>query len=215
MIKFVIPLNPVTKKNSNVCTKSGAIIASKAYRRYEHDALRIIPPQARVHIAGKVNVKALYYTKINYEKAKSCIDLNNLHNALMDTLVAAGVLADDNSRIVRSTDGSRVLHDRVNPRTEVEITVVDSEETESAADTIARLRDIWRRELAARRKREAEIAKLREWQEYVCKAFTAAEEERPYKTPGDPDTYSQYNEGWQDALDRLDALSGADLRGGR
>lgn len=29
------------------------------------------------------------------------------------------------------------------------------------------------------------------------------EKEHPYKVPGDYDTYSQYNEGWQDAIDRV------------
>lgn len=124
MIKFTIPIAPVTKKNSNVRTKSGMIIASKAYRQYERDALRIIPASVRVHISGPVNVKAMYYTKIDYSRSKARIDLNNLHNALMDTLVAAGVLEDDNCRIVCSMDGSRVLCDKKNPRTEVEITEV-------------------------------------------------------------------------------------------
>lgn len=27
--------------------------------------------------------------------------------------------------------------------------------------------------------------------------------EHPYRTPGDHDSYSQYNEGWQDAIDRV------------
>lgn len=121
MIRFTIPLNPITKKNSNVRTKDGRIIASKAYRAYEKDALQVIPPAVRLHISGHVNVKATYYTKIDYYKAKSRIDLNNLHNALMDVLVAAGVLEDDNCRIVFSTDGSRVRCDKGNPRTEVEI----------------------------------------------------------------------------------------------
>ena len=43
-------------------------------------------------------------------------------------LVAAGVLADDNSDIVRSHDGSRVCIDRENPRTEIYI--VDYERKE-------------------------------------------------------------------------------------
>jgi Holliday junction resolvase RusA-like endonuclease len=50
------------------------------------------------------------------------VDLVNLIEALQDVLVKAGVLADDNSSIVVSTDGSRVALDRRNPRTEVEIT---------------------------------------------------------------------------------------------
>lgn len=61
-----------------------------------------------------VNIKALYYMPTRRK-----VDLVNLHSALHDSLVAANVLLDDNSQIVVSTDGSRVLYDRVNPRTEI------------------------------------------------------------------------------------------------
>jgi Holliday junction resolvase RusA-like endonuclease len=123
-LKFTIPLNPVTKKNSNVRTKQGGTIASKAYRQYEKDAVRLIPGHAKQRISEPVNVKAVYYTKIDYyaEHRKSKIDLQNLHNALADTLVAAGVVEDDNCRIIYSMDGSCVKHDKIHPRTEVEIT---------------------------------------------------------------------------------------------
>lgn len=125
ILELTIPLNPVTKKNSNIRTKQGGLLASKAYRRYEQDALKLIPYWARLGIDRPVNVRAMYYTRTDYNRGKGRIDLNNLHNALMDVLVAAGVLADDNCRIVVSTDGSRVLCDRKNPRTVVTITEVE------------------------------------------------------------------------------------------
>lgn len=126
LLEFAIPLNPVTKKNSNVRTKNGGMISSKAYRQYEKDAVKLIPAWAKAGINCRVNVKAVYYTKIDYfaPERKAKIDISNLHNALHDTLVAAGVLEDDNCRIIYSTDGSCVKHDKGNPRTEVEITEV-------------------------------------------------------------------------------------------
>lgn len=37
------------------------------------------------------------------------------------------------------------------------------------------------------------------------------EKEHPYKMIGQPNTYSQYNEGWQDCIDRvLDIVKGGD-----
>lgn len=125
-MEFTIPINPVTKKNSNVRTKNGAYISSNAYRQYEKDALRVIPHWARKHIKNRVNIKAVYYMQLNYfsEGRKAVIDLQNLHNALCDVLVEAGVLADDNCRIVYSMDGSRVDHDSKAPRTEVTITEI-------------------------------------------------------------------------------------------
>ena len=82
MIAFTIPINPVTKKNGNVRTKSGGVIPSKAYRKYEHDALLVIPPKVRKHIRTPVNIKATYYTKTDYIHTDARIDLTNLHNAL-------------------------------------------------------------------------------------------------------------------------------------
>lgn len=35
------------------------------------------------------------------------------------------------------------------------------------------------------------------------KILDKIEAEHPYKVPGKHDTYSQYNEGWQDAIDRV------------
>lgn len=37
------------------------------------------------------------------------------------------------------------------------------------------------------------------------KIFEEIEAEHPYKVPGNYDSYSQYNEAWQDALDRVRA----------
>ena len=39
--------------------------------------------------------------------------------------------------------------------------------------------------------------------DWIEKILEESEAEHPYKVPGQLDTYSQYNEGWQDALDRV------------
>lgn len=123
MIKFTIPLNPVSKKNSNEIVKHGnkrRIIASEAYRNYEKQAVLLIPWEAKQNIDYPVNIKALYFRKTRHR-----VDKTNLESALMDTLVTAGVLKDDsalNPEIVVTTDGSKVFYDKENPRTEVTIT---------------------------------------------------------------------------------------------
>jgi Holliday junction resolvase RusA-like endonuclease len=53
------------------------------------------------------------------------VDLTNLLNAINDILVKYEILADDNSSIVFSMDGSRVFYDKENPRTEITITEVE------------------------------------------------------------------------------------------
>lgn len=89
------------------------MIPSKQYKQYEDDCA---PFLRATGINGMVNIKALYYMP-----TRRRVDLCNLHEALCDVLVKYGVIADDNSNIVASMDGSRVLYDKENPRTEVEI----------------------------------------------------------------------------------------------
>ena len=67
-----------------------------------------------------VNVSAKFYMP-----TKRRVDLTNLNEALHDILVHYGVLTDDNAKIIVSTDGSRVCWDKVEPRTEVLITVTE------------------------------------------------------------------------------------------
>ena len=116
---------PITKKNSSQIfrTKSGApfITPSAQYKQYETDCIWQTPPQARLRIGKPVNVKCVYYMPTH---AKT--DLCNLLGATCDILVKAGVIEDDNSRIVASHDGSRVRYDKEHPR--VEITITPAEE---------------------------------------------------------------------------------------
>lgn len=120
MIKFTIPLPPVTKKNSqqiiiNKATGRPMIIQSKRYREYEKECGWFIHGKGE-KINDPVTVKCLFYMP-----TKRRVDLANLLNAILDILVKYEVIADDNSNIVYSHDGSRVLYDKENPRTEVTI----------------------------------------------------------------------------------------------
>ena len=120
-IKINIPLNPVTKKNSqqilyNKRTGRPFITPSKNYKNYEYEASFFIPKDLEIDFG--VNVKCLFYMA-----TKRKVDLTNLLEAIDDILVKCGTLADDNSTIIKSHDGSRVLYDKENPRTEIEIEV--------------------------------------------------------------------------------------------
>lgn len=119
MIKFTIPLPPISKKNSQqiVRRKNGTpcIIPSKKYKEYEAQTAPFMPRVSTID--RTVNVKATFYMPTH-----RIVDLVNLQEALLDVMVKHRVLDDDNSRIVVSMDGSRVEYDKENPRTEVEIT---------------------------------------------------------------------------------------------
>ena len=120
-IDLIISGRPITKKNGMMRTKHG-IIQSPQYRQYEADALWQIPATVRLGIDQPCNVRCVYHMP-----TRGKVDLLNLLSATCDILVKAGVIADDNSRIVTGHDGSRVLYDKERPRVEVRI---DTEVTE-------------------------------------------------------------------------------------
>lgn len=120
IMQITIPLVPVTKKTHQQIIRvhgKPIVIPSKQYRKYEKDCAPFLLPYAHRNIKDRVNVCCKYYMP-----TKRRVDLTNLLQSTMDLLVAYGILADDNSNIVASMDGSRVLYDKTFSRTEIEIT---------------------------------------------------------------------------------------------
>lgn len=124
MIKFDIKIAPRTKKNSQrivVVRGRPMIIPSKLYKDYEKDCKPYIPNVETIDYP--INLKCIYYMP-----TKRRVDLCNLLEATCDMLVFYKVLADDNSKIVYSHNGSKVLYDKNNPRTEIEIERIELDE---------------------------------------------------------------------------------------
>lgn len=122
-MKFIIPIPPVTKKNSqqiitNPKTHKLMIIPSKKYKEYEKECGEFIPKNW--YIDFPVNIKATFYMP-----TRRVCDLVNLQEALCDVLVKYHVVEDDNYTIIEAMDGSRVKYCKEQPRTEVEITAID------------------------------------------------------------------------------------------
>ena len=68
MIKYVIELPPITKKNSQqilINRKTGRpfIMPSKKYKEYESAALYYLPKRAGMPLEGPLNIKVLFYMK--------------------------------------------------------------------------------------------------------------------------------------------------------
>lgn len=122
-MKIVLLGDPRTKKNSQRLVHLGTRmipITSKAYSEYERACLAQITETRRLlAINFPVNVKCEYYMGTRRK-----VDLVNLLEATCDILVEAGVILDDNSRIVAGHDGSRVYYDKQNPRVEIDITMI-------------------------------------------------------------------------------------------
>lgn len=122
-ISFTIPLQPYTKKNSsqiriNQRTGKRYIAPSPQFITYQNNCAYFIKA---LNISEAINVKALFFMS-----TKRKVDLTNLNEALHDILVHYHCLEDDNSKIIVSTDGSRVLYDKENPRTEITISFYDN-----------------------------------------------------------------------------------------
>lgn len=117
---ITINLKPTTKKNSQrIVTVRGRpiIIQAKNYLDYEKDCLPFLKSYKNLNIDYPINLKCVYYMP-----TKRKVDLGNLQAATCDILVKYKVINDDNHTIVQSMDGSRVLYDKNNPRTEITIT---------------------------------------------------------------------------------------------
>lgn len=123
-IEFTIPVRPATKKNGMQIIQikgRSILIPSKQYKQFEKDCL---PYLYRVKdtagvINYSVNVQCVFFTE-----TKRKIDLPNLLNAIDDAMVKSGLIVDDNRDIIAAHDGSRVFHDKFNPRIEIKITEI-------------------------------------------------------------------------------------------
>lgn len=124
---YTIPIVPRTKKNSqqifkNRRTGRSFIAPSKVYQEYEEEAGYFLRPKPDSPIDYPVHVKCLFYMP-----TYRAVDRTNLEEAAHDALVKWGILLDDNRDIIASGDGTRVLYDKHNPRTEIIITPYEEE----------------------------------------------------------------------------------------
>lgn len=125
---YVIPLDPRTKKNSPQIAGTGRrcpycskfmkqfIVPSKANKLYTAKAALYLKEKPSEPIDRPVHIKYLFYMA-----TRRRVDGLNLAEAADDLLVSEGVLSEDNSNIVKHHDGTRVLYDKQNPRTEIYI----------------------------------------------------------------------------------------------
>lgn len=121
MINFTLPVAPRSKKNSGQIVMRGkypVLIPSKAYLQFEKECLPYLyrVKQEVGEVNYPVNIQCIFYMD-----ARRKVDLSNLLNAVDDAMVKSGLILDDNRDIIAGHDGSRVYHDNVNPRIELEI----------------------------------------------------------------------------------------------
>jgi len=135
---FIIHNAPRTKKNSSrvvnigpmcrTCGRRGGfpkVLPSEAYEQWEAAAIResmVIKAKLRamgvdLPIMAPISVEALIY------RERDTGDAVGYYQAVGDMLQEAGIIKDD--RLIEDWDGSRRLIDRVNPRVEIYIRVLE------------------------------------------------------------------------------------------
>ena len=102
---------PACGKKQRLFIKQGRANCDYSFYAFPH-----INPRPKEPIDRPVHIKYLFYMKTRRK-----VDSLNLEAAADDLLVSAGVIKDDNSNIIKSHDGTRVLYDKENPRTEIYI----------------------------------------------------------------------------------------------
>jgi len=135
LVQYVIPLDARAKKNSHRIAGSGprCPMCGKFKKQFIRNgstatefaflAAKYLNPKPGKPIGCEVQLIYRVYTATWHKK-----DDLNLYEALDDILVKEGILADDNRKIIRSRDGSRVLYDKENPRAEIYIYSYEKEE---------------------------------------------------------------------------------------
>lgn len=123
------------KKNSsnsiwNHYTKRLIRTTSTNYKSWENDAMKqlgkcvngkFFNEKKRVKdICCPVILKCCFY---NYDNRKR--DISNYYEGIQDLLVDAGIIKDDNYKIIIGHDGSRMFLDKENPRIEFWILKAD------------------------------------------------------------------------------------------
>lgn len=132
LLQYDLLGEPRTKKNSQQIIKvkgRPVIIPSAAYKKYEVQCGQYLQNKPEKPIDSPCEVTCLYFLQRNKDGSipKKKPDLTNLMEATHDILVKHKILADDNSSIIFSVDGSRVYWTTSEPHTLVEIRSLDDQ----------------------------------------------------------------------------------------
>jgi len=116
-ILLIIPGSPRTKKNHRIRTKVGKSLPPKAFTDWEKSAQWEAKIQLRnAGINGPITSK-MYISAVGYYKGPKP-DLSGFLEGVGDCF--EGVVWENDRQIV-SWDGSRLRHDKENPRTELNV----------------------------------------------------------------------------------------------
>jgi Holliday junction resolvase RusA-like endonuclease len=122
-MKIILTGNPIIKKNSRPIykTKSRPILGKSAKLK---EAEKLAYHEALSQKKGPTIDYPISIMFLFYRNNKRKVDLSNLYEFPQDILEGAGIITNDN--LIESHDGSRKLHDKESPRTEIYIKKYES-----------------------------------------------------------------------------------------
>lgn len=120
-LHYIVSGSPIVKKNTQKVVRSRGrtfVAYSPQYKEWLHRAMDELALQHRPE--EPIDYPVILLCKF-FMQSLRVVDLSALYEGIQDTLVKMEILKDDNFNIVIGHDGSRVLLDRDNPRTEISI----------------------------------------------------------------------------------------------
>lgn len=115
-MKIVTSGTTPSKKNSRINTRSGRSFPSKRFSAWEATAV----PELQKQFKGlKITGYPISITMVSYNGDLRRHDLDNQCSSILDTLVKAGIIEDDNQKFVDTITLQYGGLDRENPRCEI------------------------------------------------------------------------------------------------
>jgi len=118
-MKITIHGDMPSKKNSRILSMRGGRVMSfpsKAYSRWHKEAMKELGEIRGVRFERIIKIRIELYPETLRK-----FDLTNKAESVMDALVDAGILADDNWEVVPEVEIKYMRKDKVNPRAECEL----------------------------------------------------------------------------------------------
>lgn len=115
-MKLTISGTTPSKKNSRINTRSGRSFPSKRYTEWHGKALAELADQFK---GFKITDYPIALTVVFYDGDLRRHDLDNQISSILDTLVDASILEDDNQKFVDCITLQYGGLDRTNPRCEI------------------------------------------------------------------------------------------------
>jgi Holliday junction resolvase RusA-like endonuclease len=115
-MKLTISGTTPSKKNSRINTRSGRSFPSKRFTEWE----KVAVPELQKQFTGlRVTDYPITVTIVFFNEDNRRHDLDNQCSSILDTLVKAGVLEDDNQKYIEAIQLQYGGHDKSNPRCEI------------------------------------------------------------------------------------------------